>query len=108
MTIQITTSARARMHAFLEHQPTAVGVRFGARQTGCSGFSYVVELADAVGGDDTAIEVDGVKLLVDAHSLPLVDGTTIDYRREGLNTQFVFENPNATGECGCGDSFAVD
>ncbi|HEX7342228.1 MAG TPA: iron-sulfur cluster assembly accessory protein [Rhodanobacteraceae bacterium] len=107
MTIQITPSAQRRMHEFLDRQPGAAGVRFGVKRTGCSGFGYVVELADAAGTADTAIEVDGIALIVDAKSLPLVDGTVIDFRRDGLNAQFVFANPNATGACGCGESFAV-
>jgi iron-sulfur cluster assembly protein len=108
MSIQITDSARQRMSSFLDRDTAARGVRFGVRRTGCSGFGYVVELASEVGEGDQVIEVDGVPLVIDAESLPLVDGTVIDFRREGLNTTFVFHNPNATGECGCGESFTVD
>jgi iron-sulfur cluster assembly protein len=107
MTITITPAARERMRHFLADTPAA-GVRFGVKRTGCSGFAYVVDLADSMGADDQAIEVDGVRLIVDPKSLPLVDGTVIDFRRQGLNASFVFHNPNATGECGCGESFTVE
>jgi len=95
------------MRQFLAQAPSAAGVRFGVKRTGCSGFAYVVDLADQMGSDDQAFEIDGVPVIVDAKSLPLVDGTEIDFQRQGLNASFVFRNPNATGECGCGESFTV-
>ncbi|HET6633277.1 MAG TPA: iron-sulfur cluster assembly accessory protein [Rhodanobacteraceae bacterium] len=106
--IKITEPARSRMHDFLARAPQAAGVRFGVKRTGCSGFGYRVELADSAGADDTRLEVDGVPLIIDAKSLPLVDGTVIDFKRQGINATFVFHNPNATGECGCGESFTVE
>jgi iron-sulfur cluster assembly protein len=84
MTISITASANQRMRQFLAQTPAAAGVRFGVKRTGCSGF-----------------------VIVDTKSLPLVEGTVIDFQRQGLNASFVFHNPNATGECGCGESFTV-
>ncbi len=107
MAIQITPAANRRMREFLDRSPDAAGIRFGVRRTGCSGFAYVVELAADTTPDDTVIEVDGIGLVVNSRSLPLVEGTVIDFRRQGLNTAFVFHNPNATGECGCGESFSV-
>ncbi|MEI7037745.1 iron-sulfur cluster assembly accessory protein [Fulvimonas yonginensis] len=107
MSISITPPARERIRQFLDRTPGAAGVRFGVRRTGCSGFAYVVDLADAVQPDDRTLDVDGIPLIVDARSLPMVDGTVIDFRRQGLNASFVFHNPNATGECGCGESFTV-
>jgi len=107
MTITITPSANQRMRQFLAQTPAAAGVRFGVKRTGCSGFAYVVDLADDVGADDQVVEIDGVPVVVDQKSLPLVDGTVIDFQRQGLNASFVFHNPNATGECGCGESFTV-
>lgn len=107
MTITITPSASQRMRQFLAQTPAAAGVRFGVKRTGCSGFAYVVDLADDVGADDQVVEIDGVPVVVDQKSLPLVDGTVIDFQRQGLNASFVFHNPNATGECGCGESFTV-
>jgi iron-sulfur cluster assembly protein len=108
MAIELTPTASARMRDFLGKHPSAPGVRFGIRRTGCSGFGYTVDLASEVTGDDKVFEVDGIKLVVDAKALPFVEGTRIDYAREGLNAAFVFHNPNATGECGCGESFTVD
>jgi iron-sulfur cluster assembly protein len=105
--IQITDAAAARVAAFVAGSPGAVGVRFGVRRTGCSGWAYTVDLADAVAPDDTVFEQHGVRVVVDAKSLPLVDGTEIDFARRGLNAEFVFRNPNVTGECGCGESFTT-
>jgi iron-sulfur cluster assembly protein len=107
MTITITPAANERMNQFLAKVPAAQGVRFGVKRTGCSGFAYVVDLAESLGADDQLVEIDGVPLVVDGKSLPLVDGTVIDFQRQGLNASFVFSNPNATGECGCGESFTV-
>jgi len=108
MPIELTPTASARMRDFLAKDPAAPGIRFGIKRTGCSGFGYTVDLASEVTGDDKLFEVDGIKLVVDAKALPFVEGTRIDYAREGLNAAFVFHNPNATGECGCGESFTVD
>jgi iron-sulfur cluster assembly protein len=108
MNIQLTPAARERMQNFLASKPEAAGVRFGVRKTGCSGYAYVVEIADQVDEGDRVIEQDGIKLVVDRKSIPFVDGTEIDYARQGLNSSFVFRNPNVTGECGCGESFTVD
>ena len=108
MNIQITPAARQRMQTFLAADPKAAGVRFGVRKTGCSGYAYVVDIADGVAANDQVIEQDGIKLVIDAKSLPVVDGTEIDFARQGLNASFVFRNPNVTGECGCGESFTVD
>jgi len=108
MTIQITEPARTRMQQFLSANPQAAGVRFGVRKTGCSGYAYIVEIADTIAADDRIIEQDGVKLVVDDKSLRFVEGTQIDFARQGLNSTFVFRNPNVTGECGCGESFTVN
>ena len=108
MTITMTVAARERMRQFLDQCPSAVGVRFGVRRTGCSGFGYTVNLADAVADGDQLLSIDGVPVLVDSESLPLVDGTEIDFQRQEINASFVFRNPNATGSCGCGESFTVD
>ncbi len=95
------------MQHFLADHPVAAGVRFGVRKTGCSGYAYVVEIAQGVDAGDCVIEQDGIKLVVDKKSLPFLDGTQIDFARQGLNAAFVFRNPNVTGECGCGESFTV-
>jgi iron-sulfur cluster assembly protein len=107
MSISLTPAARQRMLDFLARDTNAKAVRFGVKRTGCSGYSYVVDLTDRIGDDDHWIEDAGVQLVVDAKSLPLVDGTAIDFRKTGLNAEFVFTNPNMTGECGCGESFTV-
>ena len=107
MNIQLTPAARERMQNFLATKPEAAGVRFGVRKTGCSGYAYVVEIADKVGEGDRLIEQDGITLVIERKSLPFVDGTEIDFVRQGLNASFVFRNPNVTGECGCGESFTV-
>jgi iron-sulfur cluster assembly protein len=107
MSISITPTAGDRIRQFLAQTPGAAGVRFGVKRTGCSGFAYVVDLAEAANPGDHTLEVDGIRLIVDDKSLPMVEGTVIDFRRQGLNAAFVFHNPNATGECGCGESFTV-
>ena len=107
MTVSITPAASQRMRQFLERTPDAVGVRFGVRRTGCSGFGYVVDLAERLDDGDSLVQVDGIPVVIDTRSLPLVDGTVIDFQRQGLNAGFVFHNPNATGQCGCGESFTV-
>ena len=108
MAIQLTEAALKRMRDFLARTPDAIGVRFGVRRTGCSGYAYTVDVADRVTEDDTVFDQGGVRVLVDPKTLAFVDGTEIDYRRQGLNAAFVFRNPNATGECGCGESFTVE
>ncbi|GAB2559864.1 HesB/IscA family protein [Rhodanobacter koreensis] len=107
MSISITPAANERMRLFLAATPAAAGVRFGVKRTGCSGFAYVVDLAESVGEGDQLVEVDGVPLVINEKSVALVEGTVIDFQRQGLNASFVFHNPNATGECGCGESFTV-
>jgi iron-sulfur cluster assembly protein len=108
MAIQLTDAARQRMHDYLAKQPDAYGVRFGIKRTGCSGFGYTVDVAGALAENDQLFEQDGLRIVVDKKALPFVDGTEIDFQRQGLNATFVFRNPNATGECGCGESFTVD
>ncbi len=107
MSITITPAANERMRHFLSVTPAAAGVRFGVRRTGCSGFAYVVDLAESIDAGDQLVEVDGLPLIVNDKNLSMVDGTVIDFQRQGLNASFVFHNPNATGECGCGESFTV-
>ncbi|MBB5016237.1 HesB/IscA family protein [Rehaibacterium terrae] len=108
MAITLTPAALDHVRRFLARSPLAAGLRFGVKRTGCSGWGYVVDIADARREGDTAFEFEGVTILVDADSLPLVDGTRIDYVRQGLNHQFAFENPNVAAACGCGESFTTD
>lgn len=107
MAIQLTPAALDRARKFVAGSPDAVGIRFGVKRTGCSGWGYVVDLAAGREPGDTEFEYEGLRILVDADSLPLVDGTEIDFVKQGLNHQFAFRNPNAAAECGCGESFTT-
>lgn len=107
MSILLTANAVERVKRFLAEQPGTLGLRFAVRRTGCSGWGYEVELAREQAEDDRVFEQDGVRVLVDARSLALVDGTEIDFVKSGLSHQFVFRNPNAAAECGCGESFTT-
>ena len=107
MSIHLTEAAVRRVSSFLATDPNAVALRFGVKKTGCSGYSYTVDLAQAIADNDRVYEQDGVKIVVDPQSLPYVEGTEIDFKRQGINSTFVFRNPNVAGECGCGESFTV-
>lgn len=107
MSIYLTPTALDRAKRFLAASPESVGLRFGVKKTGCSGWGYEVDVADVKHPDDSVFEQDGIAVLVDAQSLPLVDGTQIDFVRKGLNQEFVFNNPNAAAACGCGESFTT-
>jgi iron-sulfur cluster assembly protein len=107
MAISLTPAAADRVRHFLAERGHGVGLRLGIRKTGCSGYAYVVNYADEVSAGDVVFEASGVKVIVDADSLHLVDGTEIDFVRDGLNEAFRFRNPNVRGECGCGESFSV-
>ena len=108
MPILLAPAALDRVRGYLDADPSALGLRFGVRRTGCSGWGYLAELAKDEREGDTVFEQDGVRIFVDADSLGLVDGTTIDFLKAGLNEQFTFANPNVAGECGCGESFTTD
>ena len=107
MAVSLTDSARERVSSFLRARGHGIGLRLGVKKTGCSGFAYVVNYADAVAQDDVIFEQGGVKVIVDPESLRMIDGTEVDFVREGLNEAFKFRNPNVKGECGCGESFNV-
>ena len=108
MAVSLAPAASERIRGFLAEDPQALGLRFGVRRTGCSGWGYLAELARATDPGDTVFELDGIRVYVDADSLALVDGTRIDFLKSGLNEQFVFQNPNVAAECGCGESFTTD
>lgn len=107
MAIELTEAAADRVRTHLHKRGIGVGLRLGIKKTGCSGFAYVVNYADEIGPGDAVFEVHGVKVIVDPVSLPLIDGTVVDFVKQGLNEAFKFQNPKAKGECGCGESFNV-
>ena len=107
MPISLTPAAADRVHKFLAARGHGLGLKLGVRKTGCSGFAYVIDYADQQASGDLVFEDQGVKVFVDPDSLPLIDGTTVDFVKQGLNEAFRFRNPNIKGECGCGESFSV-
>jgi iron-sulfur cluster assembly protein len=107
MAISLTTAAAERVRKYLEKRGKGEGLRLGVRTTGCSGMAYVLEYVDSVEPEDSVYESHGVKVIVDKKSLSFLDGTELDYTREGLNEGFKFNNPNVKDTCGCGESFNV-
>lgn len=107
MSITLTEAAAKHVKTFLENRGKGVGLRLAVKTTGCSGMAYVLEFADEIGPDDNVFEDQGVQVIVDPKSFVYLDGTELDYTREGLNEGFKFNNPNVKGECGCGESFTV-
>jgi iron-sulfur cluster assembly protein len=107
MSISLTSAAADRVRSFLGRRGHGVGLRLSVKKTGCSGFAYVVNYADEIGADDIVFEEQGVKVIVDRASLGYIDGTEVDFVKQGLNEAFRFRNPNVKGECGCGESFTV-
>jgi iron-sulfur cluster assembly protein len=105
--IKLTEAAAGRIRNFIDSRGHGVGLRLGIKKTGCSGFAYVVNYAEQVGSEDVVFEDRGVKVIVDTESLRYIDGTVVDFVKQGLNEAFRFLNPNIKGECGCGESFNV-
>jgi iron-sulfur cluster assembly protein len=107
MAVTLTEAAANHVTRFLEKRGKGVGLRLGVKTTGCSGLAYKLEYVDELGSEDQPFESYGVKLLVDPKSLAYIDGTELDFVKEGLNEGFKFNNPNVKSECGCGESFKV-
>lgn len=107
MTISLTQSAAERVRSFLAKRGKGEGLRLGVKTVGCSGRAYVIDYADAIEPGDQVFESHGVKVIVHSGSLPYLDGTEVDFTREGMSERFTFNNPNVKGECGCGESFSV-
>jgi iron-sulfur cluster assembly protein len=107
MGISLTESAANHVKSLLAARGSGVGLRLGVRKTGCSGYAYAVNYAEAAQPGDVMFEDRGVRVFVDSGSLSLIDGTIVDFVKQGLNEAFRFQNPNVKGECGCGESFSV-
>ena len=107
MAISLTDAAAERVHSYLKKRNAGLGLRLGVTKTGCSGYSYVINYAEEVGAEDVIFEDKGVKVVIDPEALALIDGTEVDFVKNGLNEAFSFRNPNIKGECGCGESFNV-
>jgi len=107
MAISLTDAAAERVRNYLDNRSDTLGLRLGVTKTGCSGYSYVINYAEDVAETDIVFEDKGVKVVVDGEALSLLDGTEVDFVKNGLNEAFSFRNPNVSGECGCGESFNV-
>jgi iron-sulfur cluster assembly protein IscA len=107
MAITLTQKAAEHVGRYLQKRGKGIGLRLGVRTTGCSGLAYKLEYVDEPQADDRVFESFGIKVFVDPKSLPYLDGTQLDYTREGLNEGFKFSNPNEKATCGCGESFTV-
>lgn len=108
MSISLTESAAKRISDQIGKNTNAVGLRFAAKKSGCSGYSYDMNLAEEIADNDIVFESFGVKVVIDDESLSVLDGTQIDYVKEGLNQTFKFSNPKAGDHCGCGESFSIE
>ena len=107
MAVTLTEAAARHVTRYLGKRGKGIGVRLGVKTTGCSGLAYKLEFADEIQPEDTTFESNGVRVLVDPKSLAYLDGTELDFVREGLNEGFKFNNPNVKDACGCGESFNV-
>ena len=107
MAITVTDSAAEHVKKFLANRGKGAGLRLGVKTTGCSGMAYVLEFADTIEDTDEVFESNGVKVIIDPKSLIYLDGTELDFAKEGLNEGFKFNNPNVKDACGCGESFNV-
>ncbi|MDR1530476.1 MAG: iron-sulfur cluster assembly protein IscA [Burkholderiales bacterium] len=107
MAIRLTPSAVKHIQTSLSKRGKGIGLRLGVKTSGCSGLAYKIEYADEIHPEDVQFDSDGVLVVVDKKSLLYLDGTRLDYIREGLSEGFKFENPNVRAQCGCGESFTV-
>ncbi|HTY02971.1 MAG TPA: iron-sulfur cluster assembly protein IscA [Rhodocyclaceae bacterium] len=107
MSITLTEAAAKHVSNFLSKRGKGIGIRLGVKTSGCSGMAYKLEFADAAEPEDVVFDTQGLKIVVDPRSLPYIDGTELDYAKEGLNEGFRFNNPNIKDQCGCGESFTV-
>ncbi|HDY84327.1 hypothetical protein LCGC14_0627170 [marine sediment metagenome] len=105
--IKLTNTAVARVRDMVIKRGTGVGLRIGVTKSGCSGYSYALDYAETIEDNDIVIEQDGVKVVVDQESMPVLDDLVLDFVKQGLNQSFKFNNPNVVSSCGCGESFSV-
>lgn len=108
MSVQVTENAAKRIQKQLADRGKGLGLRLGVKQAGCSGYAYTVDYADEARPEDAVFEAHGAKVVVAKAQLAMLDGITVDYRREGLSEAFRFDNPNAQALCGCGESFYLE
>ena len=107
MAISLTKKAAERVDKYLKNRGKGIGLRLGIKTTGCSGMAYTLEFLDQQNPEDVVFESNNIKIYVDPKSLVYIDGTELDFTREGINDGFKFNNPNVKDECGCGESFTV-
>ena len=107
MSLTLSPSAATRINAQIAKRGKGLGLRVGVKKSGCSGFAYTMDYADEAGPDDQVFDSNGARLVVSSEHLPMLQGLTLDWQKQGLNESFKFINPNVKGECGCGESFAV-
>jgi iron-sulfur cluster assembly protein len=105
--ITVTESAASRIRDMIAKRGSGVGLRVGVTESGCSGYKYALDYAEAVAADDIVIERDDAKVVIDQKSMTIIGDTEVDYVKDGLNQSFKFNNPNAVSECGCGESFSI-
>lgn len=107
MSLHLSASAAARIQAQIAKRGKGLGLRVGVKKSGCSGYAYTMDYADEIGPGDEVFESHGAKLIVKSEHLPMLQGLTLDFQKQGLNESFKFINPNVKAQCGCGESFAV-
>ncbi len=107
MAITVTENAAKQIEKQIQQRGSGIGLKLGTKISGCSGFAYTIDYADVQTESELVFEQSGVKVLVDQDDMDKLDGMVLDYVKNGLNASFKFNNPNATGECGCGESFSV-
>lgn len=105
--IKLTKTAVTRVHEMVIKRGSGIGLRIGVTKSGCSGYSYALDYAETIADNDIVIEQDGVTVVVDQESMPVLDEMVLDFVTEGVNKSFKFNNPNAVSACGCGESFSV-
>jgi len=108
MSVTLTSRAAEHVRNYLKKDLNTAGLRLGVRTTGCSGYMYVVETAEEIRDMDSVFESEGIQIIIDQDSLKFLDGTKVDFARDGLNEGFKFDNPNVKETCGCGESFSLD